>query len=162
MRAIVSTFVASMALVACVQTVDSAGKPGRAGRAGAADQEEPGYTVDVELSPQATRGQESLARVRVRPKSPWHMNLDYPAKLNLEAPADVGLQSPHLTKLDAERFDDGALVFSVLFTPQEKGSRTIQAELDFAVCGAAACGSVTESVELAFEVGCREEDSGLC
>jgi hypothetical protein len=123
---------------------------------------EPGYTLDVELSPRATRGQEAIAHVRVHPKAPWHMNLEYPAKLRLRAPADVELVAPLLRKDDAQRFDDQALEFSVLFTPNARGPRTIEAELDFAVCGDAACGPVTESIELAFEVGCHVEDTGLC
>lgn len=125
-------------------------------------QEEPGYTLDVELPPQTTRGQEAIAHVRVHPRAPWHMNLDYPAKLHLQAPSDVQLVAPILRKNDAQRFDDEVLEFSVLFTPNARGSRTIEAQLDFAVCGAAACGPVSESIQLAFEVGCRTEDTGLC
>ena len=147
--------------------VQTAGAP--ASRAAAAvvegepgAEKEPGYTVDVELPPQTTRGQEAIAHVRVHPKAPWHMNLEYPAKLRLQAPADVELVAPVLRKDDAQRFDDEALEFSVLFTPNAKGSRTIEAQLDFAVCGDAACGAVTESLQLAFEVGCRNEDTGLC
>lgn len=124
--------------------------------------EEPGYTLDVELPPQTTRGQEAVAHVRVHPRAPWHMNLDYPAKLHLQAPSDVQLVAPLLRKDDAQRFDDQALEFSVLFTPNAKGSRTIEAQLDFAVCGDASCGPVSESLQLAFEVGCRTEDTGLC
>lgn len=118
--------------------------------------------MDVELPQGATRGQEALARVRVRPQAPWHMNLEYPAKLRLTAPDDVTLDAPLLRKGDAERYDQEGLVFSVLFTPEAKGARKIDAEVDFAVCGDDACGPVTESVELAFEVGCRTEDTGLC
>lgn len=123
---------------------------------------EPGYTVQVELPAQTLRGRESIARVRVQPKAPWHMNLEYPAKLRLEAPADVELVASLLSKGDAERYDDQALEFSVLFTPQAKGSRTITAQVDFAVCGQASCGPVSEAVELAFEVGCHVDDTGLC
>lgn len=123
---------------------------------------EPGYVVDVEVPPKATRGQESIAHVRVRPTGPWHMNLEYPAKLQLRAPDDVELEASVLRQEDAHRYDDQALEFSVLFTPQAHGARTIEARLDFAVCGDASCGPVSESVELAFDVGCRAEDTGLC
>ncbi len=123
---------------------------------------EPGYTVDVEVPPNATRGEATIARVRVAPKAPWHMNLEYPAKMSLEATDGVELDAPLLRKGDAERYDDDALVFSVLFTPSEKGAQSIAAKVDFAVCGDSACGPVTESVELAFEVACRAEDTGLC
>ena len=122
----------------------------------------PGYTVDVEVSSTATKGQESIAKVRIRPKNPWHMNLEYPAKLELSAPEDVALDTTLLQKGDAERFDDDELVFSVLFTPEAKGNRTIEGQVNFAVCGDDACGPVTESVKLAFEVGCKAEDTGLC
>lgn len=123
---------------------------------------QPSYTVNVELPPQTVRGQEAIARVRVQPNAPWHMNLEYPAKLRLKSSDSVELDTNLLHKTDAERFDGDALVFSVLFTPQAKGNHAIDAEVDFAVCGDAACGPVTEAVQLAFEVGCREEDSGLC
>lgn len=123
---------------------------------------EPSYTVDVEVPPDAKRGQEAIARVRVQPKAPWHINLEYPAKLRLRSSDAVELDTTLLRKDDAERFDDEALVFSVLFTPQAKGPQSIAAEVDFAVCGDAACGPVTEAVQLAFDVGCREEDTGLC
>ena len=123
---------------------------------------EPGYTLAVELPPQTTRGQEAIAHVRVQPKAPWHMNLEYPAKLHLEAPDDVELVAPVLRKDDARRFDDQALEFSVQFTPNAKGPRTIEGRLDFAVCGSDSCGPVSESIQLAFEVGCRNEDTGLC
>jgi hypothetical protein len=153
----------AIAPIACdAETVSASGSQSAvaAGEPGAA--EEPGYTLDVELPSQATRGQEAIAHVRVHPRAPWHMNLEYPAKLHLRAPADVELVAPVLRKDDAQRFDDQALEFSVLFTPKAKGPRKIEAQLDFAVCGAAACGPVTESIELAFEVGCRSEDTGLC
>ncbi|MCA9705919.1 MAG: hypothetical protein KDK70_08740 [Myxococcales bacterium] len=118
--------------------------------------------MNVEVPAGAMRGRAAVAKVHVAPKAPWHMNLEYPAKLRLTAPEDVELEDPLLEKGDAERFDDQGLVFTVLFTPQGKGARTIAAQVDFAVCGDASCGPVTESVELAFEVGCRVEDTGLC
>ncbi|MCA9656658.1 MAG: hypothetical protein H6712_17835 [Myxococcales bacterium] len=123
---------------------------------------EPSYTVDVEVPPKTMRGQEAIARVRVEPKAPWHINLDYPAKLRLQSSEAIELDATLLHKDDAERFDGEALVFSVLFTPQAKGQHSIAAEVDFAVCGDAACGPVTEAVQLAFEVGCHENDTGLC
>ncbi len=151
------------ALCACSAGPSPSGSgPAPRAKAAAEADAKPGYTVDVELPPKTTKGQESIARVRVQPTSPWHMNLQYPAKLRLQAPDDVALDTELLSKADAERFDDNALVFSVLFTPEAKGTRTIDAQIDFAVCGDASCGPITESVELAFEVGCRDEDTGLC
>lgn len=126
-----------------------------------AEAAEPSYTVDVELPDKTTQGTEAIARVRVNPTKPWHMNLEYPAKLRLEPTAGVALDAKLLRKTDAERLDDDALVFSVLFTPKAKGQHTIEAEIDFAVCGDAACGPVTEAVELAFETTCRSGDA-LC
>jgi hypothetical protein len=159
-RTLLLCLASATAALACNAETSGSSSAGRA--KGGGEAAEPGYTLDVELPPRATRGQESIAHVRVHPKAPWHMNLEYPAKLQLRAPADVELVAPLLRKGDAERFDDQALEFAVLFTPQGQGSRKIQAELDFAVCGDAACGPVTESIELAFEVGCRIEDTGIC
>lgn len=158
-RVLLLVLASAVASIACdAQTV---GAP--APRAGAvADRAEPGYVLDVEVPPQTTRGQEAIAHVRVHPTAPWHMNLDFPVKLRLQAPADVELVAPILRKGDAQRYDDQALEFSVLFTPRAQGPRKIQAELDFAVCGDASCGPITESIELAFDVGCRAEDTGLC
>jgi hypothetical protein len=154
-----------LASVACdaQTTAGSSGQrvPALAGQQQAAAPQ-PGYVLDVELPAETTRGRESIAHVRVHPTAPWHMNLEYPAKLRLRAPADVELVAPVLRKDDAQRFDDQALEFSVLFTPQARGPHKIHAELEFAVCGDAACGPVTEAIELAFDVGCRAEDTGLC
>lgn len=164
-RLLLLVLASAIAPIAC--DVQPAGGPsGELGPAAAGGQgtaaPQPGYVLDVELPTETTRGNEAIAHVRVHPTAPWHMNLDYPAKLRLRAPADVQLVAPLLRKDDAQRFDDQALEFSVLFTPQARGPRKIQAELDFAVCGDAACGPVTESIELAFDVGCRSEDTGLC
>jgi hypothetical protein len=159
-RSLLLALACAIAPLGCEAQTASAPAARTAG--GEGGQGEPGYTLDVELPPQTNRGQEAIAHVRVQPKAPWHMNLEYPAKLHLEAPADVELLAPVLRKDDAQRFDDQALEFSVLFTPNAKGPRTIEGRLDFAVCGDDACGSVSESIELAFEVGCRNEDTGLC
>jgi hypothetical protein len=97
-------------------------------------------------TPEATAGQEASVTVRVVPKQPWHMNLDFPTSLKLEPPAGVTLASASLKKSDA-KLDESACSFDVKFTAAKPGDQTISGEFKFAVCQDEACSPVTETVE---------------
>ncbi len=123
-------------------------------------QDAPRFDVRVEFPERAPAGKEVLAKVHVEPRSPWHMNTDFPVALRIEAPAGVTVDLLKQRKDDAERFDDGGLVFALPFTPTSDGAKQIAGEVDFAVCGDAACAPETVPVAFTVEVGC---DSGaLC
>jgi len=126
----------------------------------AADPDAPRFDVRVEAPEHAPPGKETLAKVRVEPRKPWHMNTDFPVALRIEATNGVTLEVPRQRKDDAERFDGDGLVFALPFTPTTDGPKHIEGEIDFAVCGDAACAPETVPVDFTVDVGC---DSGaLC
>jgi len=156
---------ASLALLGCAKAEpaasgerSSAAKPSTP--VAAADPNAPRFDVRVEAPSHAPAGRESLARVHVEPRKPWHMNTEFPVALRVETTHGVTLEVLRQRKDDAERFDDDGLVFALPFTPTSDGPKTIAGEIDFAVCGDAACAPETVPVDFTFEVGC---DSGaLC
>lgn len=124
------------------------------------DPDAPRFEVHVEVPSKAPAGREALAKVRVEPRSPWHINTEFPVALRIEGTAGVTIDVPRQRKDDAERFDDDGLVFALPFTPTTDGPKKIAGEVDFAVCGGAACAPETVPVNFTVEVGC---DSGaLC
>ncbi len=120
----------------------------------------PRYDVRVEFPQHTPPGQEALAKVRVEPRSPWHMNTEFPVALRITAPSGVTVEVLKQRKDDAERFDDDGLVFALPFTPTSGGTKRIAGEVDFAVCGDAACAPETVPVDFTVEVGC--DTGALC
>jgi hypothetical protein len=103
------------------------------------------YAVQVD-TPAATAGQESKVTVRVVPKEPWHMNLDYPTSLAVTAGEGVALAKDKLKKADAE-LSEASCKFDVAFTPAKAGDAKFTGEFKFAVCQDEACSQVTENIE---------------
>ncbi|MEM6293891.1 MAG: hypothetical protein AAGA54_21625 [Myxococcota bacterium] len=120
----------------------------------------PKFEVRVEAPSKAAPGKETLAKVHVEPRSPWHMNTEFPVALRIDAPSGVELVEAKQRKDDAERFDDDGLVFALPFTPTTKGAKRVTGEVDFAVCGDAACAPETVPVDFIVEVGC--DTGSLC
>ena len=128
--------------------------------AAAVEPEAPRYEVRVEAPSSAAPGKEAWAKVHVEPRTPWHMNTEFPVALRMQAPGGVTLEVTEQVQGDAERFDDDGLVFALPFTPVTHGPKRIAGEVDFAVCGGASCAPETVPVDFTVEVGC---DSGaLC
>jgi hypothetical protein len=105
------------------------------------------YALEFD-TPEAAVGEEGKVTVRVVPKEPWHMNLDYPTSLKVEAPDGVALTKAELKKSDAKKLDEKSCEFDVAFTPDKAGDATLTGEFKFAVCQDEACSPVTESVEV--------------
>jgi hypothetical protein len=103
------------------------------------------YALQIE-TPEAKAGQEGSVTVRVVPKAPWHMNLDFPTSLKLQAPAGVTLVNADLKKADA-KLDENTCVFDVKFTAPAAGEHAFSGKFKFAVCQDEACSPVTEEVE---------------
>ena len=164
-NALVAALAASLVLFACDggERAPSGDQPADAAHsapAPAADPNAPRFDVRVEAPSHAPAGKEALAKVHVEPRKPWHMNTEFPVALRVETTRGVTLEVLRQRKDDAERFDDDGLVFALPFTPTSDGRKTIAGEIDFAVCGDAACAPETVPVDFTFEVGC---DSGaLC
>jgi hypothetical protein len=104
------------------------------------------YALTID-APEAKAGQESTVKVRVVPKQPWHMNLDYPTSLKVEAPTGIALTKADMKKADATKLEEGSCEFDVKFTPASAGESTFTGKFKFAVCQDEACVPVTENVE---------------
>jgi len=103
------------------------------------------YALEFD-TPQAESGKESTVTVRVVPKSPWHMNLEYPTALKVEAPEGVSVAKADMKKADAKLDEDGCQ-FDVSFTPSAAGEQTFTGEFKFAVCQDEACSPVKEDIQ---------------
>ena len=112
---------------------------------GAAPSGDDRYALEIK-APDAESGKESKVTVRVVPKSPWHMNLDFPTSLKVDAPEGVAVAKADMKKGDAQ-LDENACQFDVAFTPSAAGEQTFTGKFKFAVCQDEACSPVTEDIE---------------
>ena len=110
------------------------------------------YALAIEPPKDAKVGQAVQVKVKVTPKAPWHMNLDFPTSLAVEAPAGVELAKPKLAKADATKLDESSCEFDLAFTPKEAGEKAFKGTFKFAVCQDEACSPVTEDVTFAVNV----------
>ena len=117
----------------------------------AVDVDETDTAENFEL-PGADLSGEELS-VRVVPKQPWHMNLDFPTSLAIGAPDGVTLAKQELKKGDADKLDENSAEYSVKFTPAAAGDKAFTGKFKFAVCQDEACSPVTE--EVAFKVAVK-------
>lgn len=106
------------------------------------------YALQIEPPADAAAGKESEVIVRVVPKAPWHINLDFPTSLKLDPPAGLTLAASELKKGDARKLDDNNCEFAVKVTPSAAGEHALTGQLKFAVCQDEACSPVTEQVAL--------------
>lgn len=104
------------------------------------------YALQIEPPADAATGKEGEVVVRVVPKEPWHMNLDYPTSLKVQPPTGVAVTKADLKKADARKLDDSSCEFAVGFTPSEAGEHQFTGTFKFAVCQDEACSPVTEDV----------------
>jgi hypothetical protein len=106
------------------------------------------FEVRVEPPTTAARNQPTAGRVSVVAHAPWHLNLDFPAKLRLRGSEGVRLTAPAQQKADAARYDEDALVFDVPLTVHRCGEQQIDGEIDFAVCDDGSCAPSSEHVAM--------------
>jgi len=134
-------------------TEDEAGNdPGAGGeKVKVVDGKAPGgddrYALQIEPPAEAAAGKEGEVVVRVVPKKPWHMNLEFPTSLKVTPPDGITLVNADLKKADARTLDDDSCEFAVKFTPAAAGEHTMTGKFKFAVCQDEACSPVTEDVE---------------
>ncbi len=114
---------------------------------GAPPGEDERYALAIEPPGQAKAGEEARVTVKVIPKAPWHINLDFPTSLKVEAPEGVTLVKADQKKGDAVKLDDDNCEFAVAFTPAAAGDKNFTGKFKFAVCQDEACSPVTEEVE---------------
>lgn len=113
----------------------------------AADQ----YDLSIN-KPAAKAKSRAVARVAVKPKGAFHMNVDYPAKLKLTAPDGVKIEKDTQTGKEAAKFDKGSLEFEVAFTAESTGTKSFSGELRFAVCTDQECKPTSEKVTFDVDV----------
>jgi hypothetical protein len=104
------------------------------------------YALKIE-TPEATAGQESKVTVRVVPKDPWHMNLDYPTSLAVQSTGGAAALAKDKLKKDDGTISEKECSFDVAFTPKAAGDANFSGEFKFAVCQDEACAPVTENIE---------------
>lgn len=98
-------------------------------------------------------GQENTVLVKVVPKAPWHMNLDFPTSLAVSAPGDVKLSKGDQNKADAVKLSEETAEYAVKFTTDAAGDKAFSGKFKFAVCQDEQCSPVTE--ELNFRVAVK-------
>jgi hypothetical protein len=107
------------------------------------------YDVSVD-APAGKAKERAVARISLRPKGPFHVNVDYPTKLSMKAPDGVKIEREVQRGAEALKFEKGALDFEVGFTADGAGTKSFTGELKFAVCTDTECKPTTE--KLAFDV----------
>ena len=105
------------------------------------------YDLLIEPPAEAKAGEAGKVTVKVVPKKPWHMNLDFPTSLKVDAPEGVTVTKASQKKADAVKLDDEHCEFAVDFTPASAGEQTFTGKFKFAVCQDEACAPVTEDLE---------------
>jgi hypothetical protein len=105
------------------------------------------YTLQVEPPTEAKAGEAGVVTVKVLPKAPWHMNLDYPTKLTVEAPSGVELAKSEQKKADAKALTAETCEFDVAFTAADAGDKSFTGKFKFAICQDEACSPVQEDIE---------------
>ncbi len=109
------------------------------------------YDLSV-AKPAATAGQRAVARVSIRPKGAFHVNVDYPTKLKITAPDGVKLEKDVQRGPDASKFEKAGLDFDVAFTADGAGTKSFTGEIKFAVCTDTECKPTTEKLDFAVDV----------
>ena len=149
-----TALVAISTLVAC--SVEQRAPAGDAKAAAPADG--PRYELEVKAPARAVAGQPVEARVTVQAHAPWHINLDYAARLEIDANARV--EAGTAATIETARFDAEGLALVYHFEPSGRGPLAVAGELRFAVCGEEACAPEHVPVDFTVEVAC---DTGtLC
>ena len=105
------------------------------------------YVLEIAPPAEAKAGEESRVVIKIVPKEPWHINLDFPTSLKMAGPDGVVLAKAEQKKGDALKLDDNNCEYEVAFTPDGAGEKTFTGKFKFAVCQEEACSPVTEEVE---------------
>lgn len=102
--------------------------------------------------PSAKVGARAVATISVQPKGPYHINLEFPAKLTIDAPGGVTLEKAKQTARDAVKFEKSGAEFQVAFMPQSAGKKLLTGELKFAACDETTCVPQVEKISFTVDV----------
>jgi hypothetical protein len=103
-------------------------------------------------APSAKVGARAVAAISVQPQGPYHINLEYPAKLTIDAPGGVTLEKAKQTSKDAVKFAKSGAELQVAFMPQSAGKKLFTGELKFAVCDETTCVPQVEKISFTVDV----------
>jgi hypothetical protein len=136
-------------------TARPAGDGRAAGALAAALQfEDPTFQVAVEAPPFVVVGGKATVDVRLRARSPWHLNREFPTYLRLDPPAAgiVTVQGLRLEAAQASVFTDAELVFSFPALGVRSGSGKLHGTVKFAVCTDKQCDPKSYTLDLPITV----------
>ena len=110
------------------------------------------YNLAVK-APSAKANAKGVAKVTVKPKGDYHVNLEYPTKLTIVAPDGVTVEKAKQTSKDAAKFDETEAEFQVAFKADAPGKKTFSGEFKFAMCqGTKACEPKVEKISFDVDV----------
>ncbi len=109
------------------------------------------YRLAFETDPAYGDGKDGKFRVVLTAAGGYHVNQDYPIRVDLKAPAGLKLTKASLGKPDATQFGEEAARFDVSFNAP-KGTHTVEALVDFAVCTKETCVPDQRTIALNLQV----------
>lgn len=109
------------------------------------------FKLGFETDPSYGEGKDQKFRVVLTAAGGYHVNQDYPIRIDLKAPEALKLPKTSLGKPDAAQFGEESARFDVSFTAP-KGSHTVEALVDFAVCTKETCVPDQRTIALNLQV----------
>jgi hypothetical protein len=91
-------------------------------------------------------GEPLVATIRLEPRGPYKVNLEYPTKLTVSGPPAATPRRLELRAKDAARLDKGAGVFKPAVKLAEGGKHPFAATFKFSVCTEELCELKTEKL----------------
>ena len=120
--------------------------PGAGAAPAAAPAEGEEFRVEARHAEAAKVGETLTAVLSATGVAPWHVNVEYPAKLEIVTVEGFSAPDSPMRKEAAAKLDEAELRFEVPLTAEEAGERTVELKLKFGLCNADRCIS-RESVQ---------------
>ncbi len=119
---------------------------GSSALAGEVSRSTPTYDLKIAEPPAAKAGELATATIRVVPKKPYKMNLEFPLKLKLGGPDSVAPRELQLGVKQAAKLSKDELLLKPAFKLLKGGSHAIKGTLRFSVCTDAQCEIKQEAI----------------
>ena len=124
---------------------EGAGSKGKEPAQRAGDKAGKPYAVSG-LAPSGASGQPIAATIKLVPRAPYKVNLEYPTKLTVEGPAAAAPAKQVLKAKDATRLSKAEAVFKPTVKIQSSGKHSFSATFKFSVCTKELCELKTEKL----------------
>lgn len=123
-------------------------KQGGAEKGGAAAKKgaEPSYELTVKPPPQKAVGAKVAAEVKLVPKGPYKVNMEYPLRLEVEGPKSSKPGKLVMGSKDAAEMSKKKVLLEPTFELTSAGEHRFRAELRFSVCTKKQCELKTEKL----------------